>query len=197
MLAVFPMRPFATKKPTRPMGLRQLGHGISNKLQIAAVTTAAITTARTNLMTKTLGPELTKALATTRKAIVPVTARLQRRIRYWRIVTTGNPTCIVRFNPQGEAAIGGDQRVIRSAGGRLRLGHNWMQPPMPRATVQSTWRLKVTGDPSAPDHDPEGCPNEIYEGRMREALDHFKIGLGFKAILACVDTQKGRKRDAQ
>jgi uncharacterized protein (TIGR00290 family) len=84
---------------------------------------------------------------------------------------------------------------------------------------------------------PKDCPNEIYEGRMREALDHFKaqgitkiafgdlflhdvkqyrderlaqagmtglypiwmrdteelvrtfIGLGFKAILACVDTQ--------
>src|SRR5260221_9888109 len=143
------MRAFATQKPTRPIGLRQLGHGISNKLQIAAATTAVITTARANLMTKTRGPELTRAPATTRKAIVPVTARLQRRIRYWRIVTAGNPTCIVRFDPQGEAAIGGDQGVIRSAGeepagfsgGRLRLGDNWMEPPMPRATVQSTWRL--------------------------------------------------------
>src|SRR5260221_10238405 len=112
------MRPFATQKPTRPIGLRQLGHRISNKLQIAAATTAVITTARTNLMTKTRGPELTKAPAATRKAIVPVTARLQRRIRYWRIVTTGNPTCIVRFDPQGEAAIRGDQGVIRPAGGR-------------------------------------------------------------------------------
>jgi hypothetical protein len=77
---------------------------------------------------------------------VPVTARLQRRIRYWRIVTAGNPTCIARFDPQGEAAIGGDRGVIRSrakhrSGGRSRLGRNWMQPPMRRATVQSTWRL--------------------------------------------------------
>jgi hypothetical protein len=86
------MRPFATQKPTGPIGLRQLGHGISNKLQIAATTTAAITTANTNLMTKTLGPELTKAPATKRKAIVPPTARLQRRIKYWRIVTTVNLT---------------------------------------------------------------------------------------------------------
>jgi hypothetical protein len=82
------MHPFATQKPTRPIGLRQMGHGISNKLQIAATTTAAITTAKTNRMTNILGPELTKAPATTRKAIVPLTARLQRRIRYWRIVTT-------------------------------------------------------------------------------------------------------------
>lgn len=80
------MRPFATQKPTRPMGLRQLGHGISNKLHNAAATTAAINTEKTNRTTNPLGPLLTKIPDMRRKATVAVTDRPQRRIKYRRMV---------------------------------------------------------------------------------------------------------------
>jgi hypothetical protein len=80
------IRPFATQKPTRPIGFKQLRQGISNKLQTTAVTTTAISNAQMARSPKLLGPEVIKAPARRRKAIVPVNDRLQRRMRYWRIV---------------------------------------------------------------------------------------------------------------
>jgi len=98
--------------------------------------TAAITTARTNLMTKTLGPELTKAPAARRKAIVPVTARLQRRIRYWRIVTTGNPYlhCALRSTRRG----GHRRRPRRHPLGGRSTGWMLRRSVAPRSQLDAT-----------------------------------------------------------
>jgi hypothetical protein len=82
------IRPLATQKPTLRRCFRQLRHGTSNRLQNAAMTTAPMSTAKSNLSTNILGPEVTRAPANRRNAAAPLTVLLARRIRYKRIVTS-------------------------------------------------------------------------------------------------------------
>ena len=97
------VRPTAIQKPALPMAILHLGHGILNKLQNAAATIAPITTAKTNLMMKSLGPAVTKAPARSRKINVRVAYRSLRHRRYWRIVIGTDPraasTCSSRRGP--------------------------------------------------------------------------------------------------
>jgi hypothetical protein len=76
------MRPFATRNPMLPRDLRQLGHGISNKLQKAASATTAVTTASTKLSTNPKWIEVISAPATRRKTTVHLIVALARRTKY-------------------------------------------------------------------------------------------------------------------
>jgi hypothetical protein len=69
-----------------PRDLRQLGHGISNKLQKAASATTATTVASTKLSTNPKWIEVSSAPAASRKMTVHPSVALARRIKYWRVV---------------------------------------------------------------------------------------------------------------
>jgi hypothetical protein len=80
------VRPRLNQKPTLPKDFRQLGQGISTKLQKPAASTTPINTANMILIPSILGARDINAPMIKRKAIAQVRYRSVRRRKYWRIV---------------------------------------------------------------------------------------------------------------
>jgi hypothetical protein len=85
-LATPRVRPTLSQNPALPKDFRQLGQGISTKVQKPAASTTPISTAKMILMARILGAPAISAPMIKRKAIAQVRYRSVRRLRYWRIV---------------------------------------------------------------------------------------------------------------